>query len=500
MRLKSKQHRFVSAAARRVSWAVIAAAVVHCSAAAEVMKVTVFNSGQDGYHTYRIPAIVQAQNGDLLAFAEGRKNGSGDAGDIDLVMKRSTDDGKTWSSMQLVQDEWSNPTASVTIGNPAPVVDLMDPAHPGRIWLPFSRNNSRVFVTYSDDDGATWSDRAEITSTAKKPNWGWYATGPVHGIQLERGAHAGRLIIPSDHRDASTGAWGSHVLYSSDHGQTWQVGAVDTHPLSSPILPNENVAVELVDGRIYFNAREHNGTDPATRAIAHSSDGGLTYDAPFVGEPNITTPVVQNSAVRFAATDRGDDRNMLVYSGPGHPTSRRDLTILVSFDEGTSWIMDTVLHVGPAAYSDLVKLNSEQLGVLYEAGSSLYQEIVFATFGLEDLNPEPWNGIPGDVDQNGVLDAVDLEAFVNAWKPVHHVTYLGGWHSYTHGDLNFNGINDLGDVFLMRQALLGQGLSAASLEPLLTVPEPPSLLLVVGLGVIRFGFCCRSVRYPGLYD
>ena len=487
MKLQSEQRRYPHSPAFYATWALVAAALLHCPTAAEVMKVTVFQSGHDGYHTYRIPAIVKAHNGDLLAFAEGRKNGGGDAGDIDIVMKRSTDAGKTWSSMQLVQDEWSNPTASITIGNPAPVVDAMDPANPGRVWLPFSRNNSRVFVTYSDDHGATWSDRTEITSSAKKPTWGWYATGPVHGIQLERGDHAGRLIIPSDHRDANTGGWGSHVLYSSDHGRTWQIGAVDTREPSSSINPNENVAVELVDGRIYFNAREHLGSDPATRAIAYSSDGGLTYDAPFVAEPNITTPVVQNSALRFAATDRADDRNILVYSGPGHPTSRRDLTILLSFDEGTSWVMKTVLHAGPTAYSDLVKLQGEQIGVLYEAGQTLYGEIVFASFGYEHLDPEPWNGIHGDVDQNGILEASDIEAFVNAWKPVNDVKYLGGRHSYMHGDLNFNGMNDLGDVFLMRQALLAQGLSAASLEALLTVPEPSSLFLALGLWAFRFG-------------
>jgi len=382
-----------------------------------VTKITVFDSGEDGYHTYRIPAIVKAKNGELLAFAEGRKNSGGDAGDIDIVMKRSADRGATWGAMQLVQDEWSNPAASITIGNPTPVVDLLDPNHPGRIWLPFTRNNDRVFVTYSDDHGATWSERNEITSTAKKSSWSWYATGPVHGIQLDRGPNAGRLIIPSDHRQPSNSGWGAHILYSSDHGQTWQYGASDTRASSSPLHPNENVAVELVDGRIYVNAREQNGSDPATRAIAYSSNGGLTFDAPFAAEPNITTPVVQNSAIRFMATDMGDPRNVLLYSGPGNATQRRDLTIGVSVDEGATWIMDTVLHFGPTAYSDLVKIHVDRIGVLYEAGQPLYDEIVFASFGLNDLNREPWNGIHGDVDQNGMLNENDVDVFVNAWMP-----------------------------------------------------------------------------------
>ena len=357
--------------------------------AAEVKKSVVFRSGQDGYHTYRIPTIVRAKNGDLLAFAEGRKNGPGDHGDIDIVLKRSSDGGRTWGPTKLVQDEWDDPTAKIWIGNPTPVVDVMDPKHPGRIWLAFTRSNARMFVTSSDDHGASWSKRREITGTAMRPTWGWYATGPVHGIQLERGKHAGRLIIPSDHRERDNESWGAHILFSDDHGATWRIGAVDTRRAPAPLHPNENVAVELVDGRLYINARDQHGTDPATRAVTHSSDGGTTYDAPFAPEANITTPVVQNSAIRFAATDRGDQRNILVYSCPGHAKDRRDLTILVSFDEGATWPSKTVLHRGPTAYSDLIQLDGQHIGVLYEAGDRLYEEILFASFRLEDLSPAP---------------------------------------------------------------------------------------------------------------
>jgi photosystem II stability/assembly factor-like uncharacterized protein len=352
-------------------------------------KTVVFKSAEDGYHTYRIPTIVQAANGDLLAFAEGRKNGPADHGDIDIVVKRSSDEGRSWSEMQLVQDEWSDTAANVTIGNPAPVVDRLDSPHAGRIWLAFTRDNAQVFVTHSDDHGATWSERRDITSSAMSPSWDWYATGPVHGIQLERGANAGRLIIPSDHRSSVDDTWGAHILYSDDHGTTWRTGASETHPSTSPLHPNECVAVELVDGRVYVNARDQHGSDPATRAIAHSSDGGSNFDASFAAEPGLTTPVVQNSVMRFSAIDQGAARNVLVYSAPGHPAKRRDLTIRVSFDEGQSWAHKTVLHRGPAAYSDLVKLDDERIGVLFEAGEALYDEILFASFGMDDLTPAP---------------------------------------------------------------------------------------------------------------
>jgi sialidase-1 len=369
----------------RLLLAMLCCAIPQRPATAEVTETVVDQSGQAGYHTYRIPAIVRAQNGDLLAFAEGRKNGPADHGDIDIVLKRSADGGKTWSPLQLVADERNDPSAKVWIGNPVPVVDLEDAIHPGRIWLAFTRNNATVHVTHSDDHGDTWAPPSDISQTARKPAWNWYATGPGHGIQLERGQHAGRLVIPADHRTAENDSWGAHILYSSDHGATWQIGAVDTRSHDSPIHPNENLAVELVDGRIYVNARDQHGSDPATRAVAYSSDGGATYDTPFAAEPAITTTVVQNSIVRLSATDRGDARNILIYSGPGHPKQRRDLTILASDDEGKSWHNRRLLHAGPAAYSDLVKLGGNRIGVLFEAGNKLYDQILFATFTLDDI-------------------------------------------------------------------------------------------------------------------
>jgi sialidase-1 len=388
-----------------ISATVFASTMVCVSVApAETATTTVFASGGDGYHTFRIPVIVKALNGDLLAFAEGRRNGEGDAGNIDIVLKRSVDGGRTWGSIQLVQDEWDDSTSDVAIGNPCVVVDRLDPEHRGRIWLAFLRNNRRVFVTYSDDHGATWSPRDEITSTAKNSDWGWYATGPGHGIQLTRGDRAGRLIIPSDHQPADGNGWGAHVLYSDDYGQSWRLGAVDTHPNSGSVHPNENTAVELTDGRLYVNARDQNGSDPASRLVAYSSDGGLSYDAPFVAEPAITGPVVQGSVVRLMARDAGDPCDALIYSGPGDSKRRRDLTIWVSLNEGRTWNVETVLHPGPAAYSDLVSLGEAHLGVLYEAGDNLYEQILFAPLDLSYLADHAASDAGENAHQGGLVD------------------------------------------------------------------------------------------------
>ncbi len=473
-------------APRRIAIAVAMTLAMTTMGRAGVFEVEVYRSGTEGYNIFRIPVIAAAANGDLLAFAEARSGG--DASDIDIVVKRSNDKGKSWGALEVVQDnadfqQYFSPGSvpPITVGNPTPVVDLMDPAHPGRIWLPFTLENDRAFVTYSDDHGQTWATHAEITSTVKQPNWGWYATGPVHGIQLQRGQDAGRLIIPTYYGIIGTSGSESNVVYSDDHGQTWQLGAVDTLPSSKAITnPGENVAVELVDGRIYFNGRDPNSANPGTRSYAYSSDGGLSYDSPgFVHDLRISTPVVQNSALRFHAVDEGDAENIIIYSGPGDPNARRDMTVRVSLDETESWVNSKVIRQGPAAYSDIVKLSDERFGVLFETGAQLYEQIIYSYMDYETLTLGAWNGIEGDVDQNGVFDEQDVEAFAVAWKPLSEEIFLGGQDSYLNGDLNFDGDNNLHDVFALRQLLIAQGVSARALERLWAVPEPETWCLVL---------------------
>src|SRR5262245_18636527 len=152
-----------------------------------------FAAGKDGYHTFRIPVLTVTPRGSVLAICEGRKNSTGDHGDVDLVFKRSTDGGATWGPVTLLYEEGG--AAKITIGNPCVVTD-----DHGTVWLLFTRENERVFVTSSSDDGKTWATPRDITARAKRPDWTWYATGPGNGIQLTRGPHKGRLVIPCDHR------------------------------------------------------------------------------------------------------------------------------------------------------------------------------------------------------------------------------------------------------------------------------------------------------------
>jgi sialidase-1 len=359
----------------------------HCTPvppASVLEQVDVFVSGEGDYHTYRIPALVSTSDGTLLAFAEGRKGGRSDAGDIDVLLKRSTDNGQTWGSIQIVCDEAAN-----TCGNPAPVVDH----ETGTIWLLLTWNlgtdkesaimdgtaedTRRVLVTSSTDNGSTWGDPTPITETTKRPHWRWYATGPGHGIQLTRGPHQGRLVIPanhSDHTDPDVHPYRSHVVYSDDHGISWHIGGI-----LSP-MTNESTLVERSDGSLLDNMRSY--AQQNRRAIATSADGGQTWSSVYL-DSTLIEPVCQASMLRYSWPD--DDRSRMLFSNPAS-TQRERMTVRMSYDEGETWPVSRMLHAGPSAYSDLTRLPNGRMACFYERGTETpYETLTFARFTLEWL-------------------------------------------------------------------------------------------------------------------
>jgi sialidase-1 len=328
----------------------------------ELTKTVIYESGKQGYHTYRIPALVVTGKGTLLAFCEGRKTGRGDHGDIDLMLRRSSDAGKTWNPQRIVHEEGG--TEKITIGNPCAVVDEQT----GVVWLSFCRDNDRVFMTHSDDEGVTWTKPVEITKSVKEPGWGWYATGPGHGIQLTRGEHKGRLVMPCDCGDSK--GWGdwdkkgrSLVIYSDDHGQNWTRGGITEKGM------NECEVVELTDGSLLLSMRNYRG--PKERAFAISKAGGDTWSSPKHHE-QVYCPTCQASIHRYSWQP-----NVILYSGPGGP-GRENMTIRLSYDEGKTWPVAKVLEKGSSAYSDLAILPDGRIGCLYEVDG--YKRIVFAGF------------------------------------------------------------------------------------------------------------------------
>jgi len=355
------------------------------STSAELNQCDVFVAGTDGYHTYRIPAIVASTNGTLLAFCEGRKNNRGDTGKIDLLLKRSTNGGEAWRAQQIVWSDGSN-----VCGNPTPLVDRVT----GVIWLLMtwnlgsdreqdidegkSRDTRRVFVTHSDNDGLTWSPPREITLAVKKAGWRWYATGPVNGIQLTRGAHCGRLVVPANHSELSAGnkpVSRSHIIYSDDHGETWKIGGVEDE------FTNESTVVELSDGSLLQNMRSRHGTN--RRAIATSRDGGLAW-SPVRLDSALIEPVCQASLLRCTWPDDGG-KSRILFANPAS-TQRERLTVRLSYDEGATWPLSRTIHAGPAAYSCLVVLPDKTIGCLCECGEKHpYEKIAFTRFPLDWL-------------------------------------------------------------------------------------------------------------------
>lgn len=341
----------------------------------------VFISGEDGYHTYRIPAIVVSPNGDVLAFCEARKHGSGDSGDIDLAMKRSTDGGKTWSRMRIIADHGPH-----TIGNPCPVID----GTTGTIWMPLTRNRGdewegqilggatrearTVWLTKSNDDGRTWTEPVDISETVRQPHWRWYATGPGVGIQIQRGPHKGRLLIPCDHSDHDFGGhpYRSHAILSDDGGKTWRCG----EPIGE--RTNECQAVELTDGTVLMNMRSYH--DKKRRALATSSDGGETWSEVTL-DPTLVEPVCQASILRYTAQPEYA-KNRVLFCNPAGD-ARDEMTVRLSYDECRTWPVAKTLYVGSAAYSCLVVLPDTSIGCLYERDD--YGKIVLARFTLELL-------------------------------------------------------------------------------------------------------------------
>jgi sialidase-1 len=344
-----------------------------------------FESGTNGYNTFRIPAIIITTKGTLLAFAEARKKSSSDTGDIDLVMKRSDDKGKTWSELIIIWDDGEN-----VCGNPAPVVDKST----GKIFLLSTWNlgtdreqdiikgtgtdTRRIYLLESSDEGRNWSVPAEITESVKMKNWTWYATGPCHGIQIEKGRYRGRLIIPCDHIESVTDRYFSHVIYSDDKGATWKLGGNTPQD-----QVNESTVAEISGGRLLLNMRNYDRSQKS-RKISVSDDGGSTWSGIY-SDPALVEPICQGSLLKVSSGKKRPAR--LLFLNPADTIARRNMTLRISYDEGMTWKGSRILHQGPSAYSDMAILSDGNVGCLFEAGNkSPYQGIVFMKVPLKELS------------------------------------------------------------------------------------------------------------------
>ena len=354
-----------------------------CAAEPEITHVDVFTSGQDGYHTYRIPAVETAPDGSLLVFAEARKYNRHDPGmhgnDIDLVYKRSTDAGKTWSEMSVLDD----PGERWASCNPVTLLDRTTK----RVWLFHNRtrpdrssssarvgtDDSQAWARYSQDNGLTWSDPVDLTGIARDiEHWGSSFFGPGGAVQNAKG----RLIVPvaqttgkgdGDGETYTPTTWTAFVIYSDDHGETWTRGQLASSSTS------ENQLVELADGNLLMDARQDEGP---TRSILLSSDGGETWSPPRTGQ---VVPPIASGIERYSLVSAGSDRNRILWTGPKGP-GRQTLVLRVSYDEGKTFGNERVISEDKTAYSDITLLSDRSVGVIWERGG--YAFITLSRFDL----------------------------------------------------------------------------------------------------------------------
>ncbi|MFD4760070.1 exo-alpha-sialidase [Streptomyces sp. NPDC058439] len=333
---------------------------------------------------YRIPALTTTESGTVLAAYDARPTLGDLPSNIGIMLRRSTDDGRTWQSQQIVRKD----PAPRGYGDPSLLVDRQS----GRIFLFYAAGQNQGYFgsatgtdendpnvlqadySYSDDDGRTWKHR-RITHEIKDPAWAGLFAASGQGIQIKRGPYAGRLVQQYSVR-YKNGNWAASA-YSDDHGETWHMGE-----LVGPGT-DENKSVELADGRLMLNVRSS-----PHRLVAYSSDGGATWSG-LRADPNLIDPGDNGSVIRWNpnASPRSPEAHKLLFSNNESTTDRANTTVKMSCDDGRTWPIRRTVEAGPSAYSTLARLRDGSLGLLYERGTSHpYEKITFARFGDDWLN------------------------------------------------------------------------------------------------------------------
>ena len=352
--------------------------------AQELEFTDVFVPATDGYPAIRIPSVITTKQGRVLAFAEGRKK-LNDQSENDIISKRSTDGGRTWSAVQIIHEDGAH-----SLNNPTAVVEQQS----GRIFLMYQRipshlnehsretatglegpNIYRNLIVWSDDDDLTWSPPLDITATTKRPERATTAcSGPGIGIHLTRGPHQGRLLIPFN--EGPYGRWQNFAVFSDDAGKSWKYGAdVPGAFLENRSQINEVQMVELNDGRVRLSSRQFAGAK--IRKTALSTDGGSTW-SPITDLPDLRDPSCMAGLLRYSFDD-GQGLGKILHTGPDS-THRDHGTVYLSLDDGATFPIKRALWPGKFAYSVPTRLPDGQVGVLFEADD--YKRIVFARFPI----------------------------------------------------------------------------------------------------------------------
>ena len=364
-------------------------------------KTNLFEARKDGYAHYRIPGIVVTAKGSVLAYCEARKRVASDWGTIDILMRRSTDEGKTWGQRKKIvtppKDIKKNPAAvaqglgdsdEVTMNNPVAIIDHES----GTTHFVYCAEYARCFYMRSDDDGVTWSNPVEITSTFeafRKKGYAWkvLATGPGHAIKTTKG----RIIVPVW---MSTGTGGhahrpsvNSVIYSDDSGKSWHAGDIVSGE-HRPKNPSETLVIELANGDVMLNYRHESFGHG--RAVTVSSDGATNW-SPIRFDDNLPEPICMGAILRLTSKPKAK-RNRILFCNPNNPIDRqrRNVTVKLTYDECKTWPISKSIEPGVSGYSDLAAGPDGTIYCFYERGSveaSHYdtEALCVARFNLEWL-------------------------------------------------------------------------------------------------------------------
>lgn len=343
-------------------------------------KTQLFTARTEGYHNYRVPGILTSPNGVILATVEARRGRGGDWDGNDVLLRRSSDGGVTWSAPQIV--------ASCDDYGPGPISNFVMIAgrSDGSVHALYCHNYARVFYLRSHDDGATWSAPREITESLEafreRYPWRVIATGPGHGIQLE----SGRLVVPVWMSTGEGGEFGAGKLghrpsdvasiYSDDQGQTWQCGETVVYHSARVRNPSETIPVQLSNGRVLFNIRSESTEN--RRLIATSPDGAHDWQIETWDEA-LLEPVCMASILKLAQrSEQGipyivfanpdNLENELVKPGGNLAHDRKRLTVKLSPDDCQTWTHARIIEAGPSGYSDLAQAGDGAILCIYEDG------------------------------------------------------------------------------------------------------------------------------------
>lgn len=355
------------------------------------LGINIRQSGDDEVHSFRIPGLATTNDGTLLAIYDVRYDSSFDLqADIDIGVSRSTDGGRTWEKMRIVMDmgEWAGlPEAQNGVGDPAILVDrntgeifivALWTAGIGndRAWLNVGQGmtpyeTGQLMMVSSKDDGRTWSEPRNITSMVKQPDWHITLQGPGNGITMEDGT----LVFSFQHVDAQRVPW-SGIMYSKDHGKTWQ-----THPVCPVHETTESQVVELEPGTLMLNMRNNLRTG---RMVYTTDDMGGTWKV-HESSGKLEEPVCMASLIMVKAEDNVLGQDILLFSNPATTKGRFNMTIKASLDYGRTWLENDSILLDEEhgwGYSCLSMIDRETVGILYESstGHMTFQAVKLTDF------------------------------------------------------------------------------------------------------------------------